>query len=96
MAAYGILDSVLMDEEAQFASVHNQGILGLLCIVSSCTSYYHSQTDGQVERYNGTLLRQLGCYVAEQHTDWKSHGLFFILREIRMYTRALGKSSLLS
>jgi len=73
VAAYGIPDSVLTDNGPQFASVHYQGILGLLGIASNYTSPYHPQTNGQVERYNRTLLRQLRCYIAEHQKEWDSH-----------------------
>ena len=59
VAAYGIPDTVLTDNGPQFASVYYQGILGLLGIASHYTSPYHPQTNGQVERYNRTLHRQL-------------------------------------
>jgi len=65
VAAYGIPDSVLTDDGPQFASVYYQGILGLLGIASNYTSPYHPQTNGQAERYNRTLVRQLRCYIAE-------------------------------
>ena len=73
LAAYGIPDSVLTDNGPQFASVYFQGILGLLSIASNYTSPYRSQTNGQVERYNRTLVRQLRCYVGEHQTEWDSH-----------------------
>ena len=58
VAAYGIPDSVLTDNGLQSASVYYQGILGLLSIASNYTSPYHPQTNGQVQRYNRTLVRQ--------------------------------------
>ena len=73
VAAYGIPDSVLTDNGPQFASVYYQGILGLLGIASNYTSPYHPQTNGQVERYNRTLVRQLRCYIAEHQKEWDSH-----------------------
>jgi len=73
VAAYGIPDSVLTDNGPQFASVYYQGILGLLGMASNYTSPYHPQTNGQVERYNRTLVRQLRCYIAEHQTEWDSH-----------------------
>jgi len=73
MAAYGIPDSVLTVKGPQFASVYYDGILGFLGIVSNYTSPYHPQTNGQVERYNRTLVRQLRCYIAEHQTEWDSH-----------------------
>jgi len=59
VAAYGIPDSVLTDNGPQFASVYYQGILLLLSIASNSTSPYHPQTNGHVERYSRTLVRQL-------------------------------------
>jgi len=73
VAAYGIPDTVLTDNGPQFASVYYQGILGLLGIASNYTSPYHPQTNGQVERYNRTVVRQLRCYVAQHQAECDSH-----------------------
>jgi len=73
VAAYGIPDSALTDNGRQFASLNYQGILKLLGIASNYTSPYHPQTNGQVERYNRTLVRQLRCYIAEHTKEWDSH-----------------------
>jgi len=45
-------------------------------IVSNYISSYLQQTNGQVERYNYNLLRQLLSYVAEHQTYWDSHLAF--------------------
>jgi len=73
VAAYGIPDSFRSDNGLQFTSVYYQGILRSLGIVSNYTSPYDPQANGQVERYNGTLVRKLRCYVAGHHTDWDRH-----------------------
>ena len=73
IASYGIPDSVLTDNGPQFASVYYQGILGLIGIASNYASPYHPQTNGQVERYNRTLVRQLRCCIAEHQSDWDSY-----------------------
>jgi len=73
VAAYGIPYTVLTDNGPQFASVYYQGILGLLGVALNYTSPYHLQMNGQVERYNRTLVRQLGYYVAEHQAKWDCH-----------------------
>ena len=94
VAAYGIPDSVLTDNGPQFASVYYQGILGLLGIASNYTSPYHPQTNGQVERYNRTLVRQLRRYIAEHQKEWDSH-LFLLTTAYNTQVHAsLGRSPL--
>jgi len=73
VAAYGIPDTVVTDNGPQFALVLYQGILGLLGIASNYISLNHPLTNGQVERYIRTLVRQLRCYVVEHQDEWDSH-----------------------
>jgi len=73
VAAYGMSDSVLTDNAPLFSSVYYRGILGLLDMASNYTFPSHPQTNGQVERYNFTLVRQLRCCVAQRQTEWDSH-----------------------
>ena len=73
MAAYGIPDSVLTESEPQFATVYYQRILEFLGVASNCTSPNHPQTNGQVERYNRILVRQLRYDVAGNLNEWDSH-----------------------
>lgn len=70
VASYGIPDSTLTDNGPQFASVFFQGVLGLLGIEAKYTTPYHPQTNGQVERYNRTIMRQLRVYTAEHPKEW--------------------------
>jgi len=58
-AAYNIPDSVLAENGPQAASVYYQGIFRLLGIVWNFTAPYHPQTNGHVERYDRTSVRQL-------------------------------------
>jgi len=59
IASYGILDSTLSDNGLQFASVLYQGFLRMLGVSTNYATPYHAQTNGQVERFNNTLVPQL-------------------------------------
>jgi len=59
VASYGIHDSVLSNNRAHFAAVLWQGVLKALGIETNFATPYHPQTDGQVERFNKTLVKQL-------------------------------------
>ena len=37
------------------------------------TTSYHPQTDGLVERLNGTLVQSLSQYVSSDQKDWDEH-----------------------
>jgi len=87
VAAYGIPDSVLTGNGPQSASVYYQGILGLLGIAWNYTTPYHPQTNGQVERYNRTLVRQLRCYISEHQKERDSHlSLLTLAYSTQVYT----------
>jgi len=83
VAAYGIPDFALTDNGPQFASIYFLGILGFLGIASNYTSPYHPETNGQVERYNRTLVRQVRRYAAEHQKDWDSHPLLLTIADIQ-------------
>ena len=42
----------------------------MLGISTNCATPYHPQTNGQVERFNKTLVRQLRHYVSEHVSSW--------------------------
>lgn len=73
VAAYGIPDSTLTDNGPQFASVLFQGVLSLLGIVANFATPYHPQTNGQVERFNHTIIRQLRHYVSDHVKTWDQY-----------------------
>ena len=70
---YGFPDKIISDQERNFESE----LIGHLCQLAGVqklrTSPYHPQTNGQCERFNGTLLNMLGTLTPEQKKDWKSH-----------------------
>jgi len=59
VSSYGIPDSVLSDIGPQFAAVLWKGVLKALGIDTTLATPYHPQSNGQVERFNETLVRQL-------------------------------------
>jgi hypothetical protein len=67
---YGPPVSVLTDNGPQFASRFFQAVCAELGIKKLFTSAYHPQTNGQVERYNRTIVEALRAYVSERQDDW--------------------------
>ena len=67
--SYGPPECVISDNCKQFAAKFFQAVCELLGISNFFTSTYHSQTNGQVERYNTTILAMLRNYVNEHQND---------------------------
>jgi len=72
-ASYGIPDLVLSDNGPQFAAVLWQGVLQALGIDTNYATPYHPQTNGQVERFNKTLDKQLRHYVCDHVSTWSRY-----------------------
>jgi len=70
VASYGIPDSILSDNGPQFAAVLWQGVLRTLGIDTNYATPYHQQTNGQVKRFNKTLVKQLRHYVSDHVVTW--------------------------
>ena len=68
--SYGPPECVISDNGKQFAAKFFQAVCELLGISNVFTSTYHPQTNGQVERYNRTILAMLRNYVNEHQNDW--------------------------
>ena len=70
---YGFPEKIITNQGRNFESE----LIGHLCQLAGVqklrTSPYHPQTNGQCERFNGTLLNMLGTLTPEQKKDWKSH-----------------------
>ena len=70
---YGFPEKIISDQGRNFESE----LIGHLCQLTGVqklrTSPCHPQTNGQCERFNGTLLNMLGTLTPEQKKDWKSH-----------------------
>ena len=67
---YGPPRTLLSDNGPQFASKFFQAVCLQLGTKNVFTTAYHPQTNGQVERYNRTLLSMLRNYVNDNQDDW--------------------------
>jgi len=68
VAAYEPRATVLSDNGPQFRSTFFQGVCSLLGISNRYFTTYHPQTNGQVERYNRTIVGQLRTFFGD-HQD---------------------------
>ena len=67
---YGIPPEVLTDQGSNFMAELMQRVLELLQVSHIKTSPYHPQTDGLVERFNGTLKKMLNKFAQEHPKEW--------------------------
>jgi transposase InsO family protein len=67
---YGPPVSLLTDSGPQFTAKFFQAVCAELGIHKVFPTAYHPQTNGQVERYNRTILDSLRGYVAARQDDW--------------------------
>ena len=67
---YGPPLDLLSDNGSQFASKLFQELCTLLGIKNVFTSTYHPQANGQVERFNRTIIASLRHYVNDHPKDW--------------------------
>ena len=71
--AYGAPAFLLSDNGSQFTSKLFQFVCTELGIRNTFTTAYHPQTNGQVERFNRTILAGLRAFVAENAKDWPQY-----------------------
>ena len=70
---YVFPSKIITDQGRNFESELIDHLCQLAGVQKLRTSPYHRQTNGQCERFNGTLLNMLGTLTPEQKKDWKSH-----------------------
>ena len=70
---YGFPLKIITDQGRNFESELIENLCHLAGVQKMRTGPYHPQTNGQCERFNGTLLNMLGTLTPEQRKDWKSH-----------------------
>jgi len=70
VAAFGPPATVQSDNGPQFRSTFFQGVCSLLGISNRYSTTYHPQTNGQVKRYNRTIVGHLRTYVEDHQDRW--------------------------
>ena len=85
---YGVPGTLLTDNGSNFVGILFQQICKLLGIKRLLTTPYHPQTDGLVERFNGTLLGMLRPFVGDTQRDWDT----FLKPVLFAYRTAVQKS----
>jgi hypothetical protein len=80
----GIPKEILTDQGSNFTSKLLSQIYQLLQIKGLTTSPYHPQTDGLVERFNGTLKSMIRKFIDEEPGNWDKllPYLLFAYREV--------------
>ena len=83
-ARVGVPEEILTDQGTNFTSQLMREVYRLLHIKPIKTTPYHPQTDGLVERFNGTLKAMLKKTAAEEGKDWDRllPYLLFAYREV--------------
>ena len=69
----GVPDEILTDQGTNFMSALLADIYQMLQINRIRTTPYHPQTDGLVERFNGTLKSMLRKFVSRTEKDWDDY-----------------------
>ena len=80
----GIPEEILTDQGSQFTSSLMHEVNELLKIKSLTTTPWHPQTNGLVEKFNGTLKTMLRKLAVEQPREWDKFipALLFAYREV--------------
>ena len=69
---YGVIPTrILTDRHSGFRSAPYEAFTDLLQVKRVNTSGYYPQTNGCVEKFNGTLVQMLSSFVNENQTNWQ-------------------------
>ncbi len=80
----GVPKEILTDQGSNFTSKLLSEIYKLLNVRGITTTPYHAQTDGLVERFNGTLKAMLKKFIDSEPRKWDDllPYLLFAYREV--------------
>lgn len=96
VARHGVPSRLLSDNESNFTSEVAKSFYQTLGIKKLFGSAYHPQTQGLVERFNGTLIGMLRMHVSEAQTDWDPYLQRVLFAYRTSYHEALGDTPFFS
>ncbi|POM64365.1 Hypothetical protein PHPALM_20113 [Phytophthora palmivora] len=70
ISRYGVPEGLLSDQGSNFISESARSFFETLGIKKLFGTVYHPQTQGLVERFNGTLIGMLKMFLNESQDDW--------------------------
>ena len=70
---HGVPEQLLSDHGPNFLSTVVQEVCAFIGAKKINTSGYHPQTDGLVERFNGTIIAMLSKSIKKHGRDWDTH-----------------------
>ena len=72
-ALFGVPAYLVSDQGKAFVSLIVNDLCKLYGVQKLCTSPYHAQTNGQVERMNQTIIRMIGKLGEDEKARWSEH-----------------------
>jgi len=96
LCRHGVPERLLSDRGTNFISELAKSFYETLEINKLFGAAYHSQTQGLVERFNGTLIGMLKMFVSETQTDWDLYLPRVLFAYRTSFHEALGDSPFLS
>ncbi|KAG2990217.1 hypothetical protein PC121_g21625 [Phytophthora cactorum] len=96
ISRHGVPERLLSDRGSNFMSNLSKSFYETLGIKKLFGAAYHPQTQGLVERFNGTLLGMLRMFVSESQTDWELYLPRVLFTYRTSYHEALGDSPFFS
>ncbi|OWY99978.1 hypothetical protein PHMEG_00028930 [Phytophthora megakarya] len=96
VSRHGVLERLLSDRGPNFISNLAMSFYQTLGIKKLFGAAYHPQTQGLVERFNGTLLGMLRMFVGETQEDWDLYLPRVLFAYRTSYHEALGDSPFFS
>lgn len=70
IARFGAPLELHTDQGRNFESCFFKSVCKLLQVTKTRTTPYHPASNGQVERFNRTLLQMIRCYVDQNQKNW--------------------------